>query len=125
VELAQAGGGAEPDAFQAAGWGCAGLLWGRGRAGGWDGEEWDVVCWAESGCELNGLCRLGVKNTHRLSFSGEKRGVCGKSRRGSGEKEENSGEKYKFADEKKYIIVRILVLVLFIVLILVDLAQSQ
>jgi hypothetical protein len=60
-----------------------------------------VVCWAESGSKPNGLCRFGVKNERGVSFSGEKRGVCGENIGGCGEKVQNSGEKFKFAGEKK------------------------
>jgi hypothetical protein len=45
-----------------------------------------VVCWAESGCKPNGLCRFGVKNARGVSFSGEKRGGCGENVGGCGEK---------------------------------------
>ncbi len=68
---------------------------GPGGAGG------DVVCWAESGSKPNVLCRFGVKNARRVSFSGEKRGGCGEKRGRCGQKVENSGEKCKFAGEKK------------------------
>jgi hypothetical protein len=67
--------------------------------GGWDGAGRDVVCWAESGCKLKGLCRLGVKNVRCVSFSGENRGGVAKEREGGGEKDENSGEKCDFAGE--------------------------
>jgi hypothetical protein len=32
------------------------------------------MCWAESGCEPNGLCRFRVKNARGLYFSGQKKG---------------------------------------------------
>jgi hypothetical protein len=63
VELAEAGGWVAPDAVQAAaarrGGGLVRGGGGCGRVGpsGWDG----MVCWTESGCEPNGLCRFGVK----------------------------------------------------------------
>jgi hypothetical protein len=50
---------------------------------------------------LNGLCRFGVKNARGVSFSGEKRGVCGENIGGCGEKVENSGKKCNFAGGKK------------------------
>ena len=60
-----------------------------------------MVFWVESGSKPNGLCPFGVKNARGVSFSGEKRGVCGENIGGCGEKVENSGEKCKFAGEKK------------------------
>jgi hypothetical protein len=71
VELAEAGGGAVQDAVQAARCvgggglvGQGGAWWGlvgqMGRGGG------DVPWWTVAGCEQNGLCCFGGKNTRWL-----------------------------------------------------------
>jgi hypothetical protein len=55
----------------------------------------------------NGLCRFRVNNARGVSFSGEKRGICGENIGGGWRKsgkQSLSGEKCKFAGEKKCII---------------------
>jgi hypothetical protein len=66
VELAEAWGGAAPEAVQVArrGEGGQGGAW-LVRVGGM-GQGGDIPWWTVEGCEPTCFCRLGVKNAHWL-----------------------------------------------------------